>query len=316
MDKNMILVYLEANEGNIVKVSLEALHAAEKLAAKTGNKVAAVAMNGSVSAEAAAGYGADLLIDVAAGEYQPEAYASALAELFTASEAAALFFGSTQDGKDIAARTAVKAHTSYLCDVVDYTEAGWIKGVYGGALFETLVPNGNPVFSVRSGSFGKPEAVSGKNIAAEAFTPAAAELKLKIKEAVREIGESVNLEEAEVIVAGGRGMGAPENFALLEELAGLLGGVVGASRPPIEDGWISKDRQVGQSGKIVAPKLYIACGISGSIQHTTGMTGSGFIIAINKDEEAPIFDIADVGIVGNVLEVLPLMIEEVKKSKA
>ena len=316
MDKNMIFVVLEASEGKIVKVSLEAMNAAQKLAAKNGNKIAAVAFNGAVSADAAAQYGADLLVDIKAGDYQPEAYASALAELFTANEAAALFLGSTHDGKDLAARTAAKAGASYLCDVVDYTEEGWVKAVYGGALFETLAPNGSPVFSVRSGSFGKPEAVSGKSIAAEEFVPAAAELRLQIKEAVREIGESVNLEEAEVIVAGGRGMGAPENFALLEELASLLGGVVGASRPPIEDGWITKDRQIGQSGKIVAPKLYIACGISGSVQHTTGMTGSGFIIAINKDEDAPIFDVADVGIVGNVLDVLPIMIEEIKASKA
>jgi len=315
MEKNMILVYLEASEGKIAKVSLEALNAAEKYAAKEGNKIAAVVMNGGCKAEDAALYGADLLVDVAAGEYQPEVYASALAELFTANDAAALFAGSTQDGRDIAARAAAKCGASYLNDMLELNEDGWVKAIYGGALFETLVPGGKPVFSIRSGSFGKPAEVA-KAIESESFVPSAVELKIKIKEAVREIGESVNLEEAEVIVSGGRGMGSKENFALLEELAELLGGVVGASRPPIEDGWVTKDRQVGQSGKIVAPKLYIACGISGSIQHTAGMSGSGFIVAINKDEDAPIFDVADIGIVGNVLDVLPLIIEEVKASKA
>ncbi|NRT28818.1 electron transfer flavoprotein alpha subunit [Clostridium beijerinckii] len=124
------------------------------------------------------------------------------------------------------------------------------------------------------------------------------------------------MEEAEVIVSGGRGMGSAENFKLVEELARVLGGVVGATRPAIEDGWISRAHQVGQSGKIVAPKLYIACGISGATQHTSGMTGSNYIVAINKDEEAPIFEVANVAIVGNVNEILPIMIEEMKKAKA
>ena len=111
-------------------------------------------------------------------------------------------------------------------------------------------------------------------------------------------------------------MGRAENFKLVHELAELLGGVVGASRPAIEDGWIPRNHQVGQSGKIVAPKLYIACGISGAMQHVSGMTGSGYIVAINKDEDAPIFDVADVGIVGNVNDILPLMIDEIKARKA
>ena len=141
-------------------------------------------------------------------------------------------------------------------------------------------------------------------------------VKAKIIDTVKEISESVNLEEAEVIVSGGRGMGNAENFKLVEELARVLGGVVGATRPAIENGWISRAHQVGQSGKIVAPKLYIACGISGATQHTSGMSGSNYIVAINKDEDAPIFEIANIGIVGNVTEILPVMIEEMKKVKA
>ena len=141
-------------------------------------------------------------------------------------------------------------------------------------------------------------------------------IKTKVVEAVKEISESVNLEEAKVIVTGGRGMGSQENFALVEELAQLLGGVVGATRPAIEEGWVSRAHQVGQSGKIVSPALYIACGVSGATQHVSGMTGSGYVVAINKDEDAPIFDVADVGIVGDVMKVLPAMIEEIRKRKA
>ncbi|MGL6293303.1 electron transfer flavoprotein subunit alpha/FixB family protein, partial [Eubacterium aggregans] len=137
-----------------------------------------------------------------------------------------------------------------------------------------------------------------------------------IAESVKEIAEAVNLEEAEVIVAGGRGMGSAENFQMVKDLAELLGGVVGATRPAIEDGWIPRNHQVGQSGKIVAPKLYIACGISGATQHLSGITGSDYIVAINKDEDAPIFEVANVGIVGNVLKVLPAFIEEAKKIQA
>ena len=159
--------------------------------------------------------------------------------------------------------------------------------------------------------------IGGKveDIAKKAITVADDQIKLQIKETVKEIAESVNLEEAEVIVSGGRGMGSKENFALVDDLAKLLGGVVGATRPAIEDGWVSKIHQVGQSGKIVAPKLYIACGISGATQHVSGIMNSGYIVAINKDEDAPIFDVANVGIVGDVMKVLPVMIEEIKKIK-
>ena len=168
--------------------------------------------------------------------------------------------------------------------------------------------------TVRSGSFAKPEAAEGS--VEEKDAPVAADaLKAKVIDAAKEIAEAVDLEGAEVIVTGGRGMGNAENFKLVEELASLLGGVVGASRPAIEEGWASRAHQVGQSGKIVAPKLYIACGVSGAMQHVSGIMGSKYIVAINKDEAASIFDIADVGIVGDVKEILPLLIEEIKARK-
>ncbi len=138
----------------------------------------------------------------------------------------------------------------------------------------------------------------------------------RIVDVVKEMAETVNLEEAEVIVSGGRGMGSRENFKLVEELALACHGVVGATRPAIEAEWVPRSHQVGQSGKIVAPKLYIACGISGATQHVSGMIGSGYIVAVNKDEDAPIFDIADVGIVGDAAKVIPILIEEIKKIRS
>ena len=133
---------------------------------------------------------------------------------------------------------------------------------------------------------------------------------------LKKISETVNLEEADIIVAGGRGVGSAENFAILKDLADALGGVIGATRAPIEAGWISRAYQIGQSGKSVAPKLYFACGISGATQHVAGITGADFIVAINKDEDAAIFDIANIGIVGNLLDIVPVITEEVKKFKA
>lgn len=138
---------------------------------------------------------------------------------------------------------------------------------------------------------------------------------LHIKDIVEELSEEVDLNEADVIVAGGRGMGSQENFRMIHELAELLNGAVGASRPAVEEGWISHRNQVGQSGKIVSPKLYIACGISGATQHISGIMDSDFIVAINKDANAPIFNVADIGIVGDVGDVLPVMIAELRARK-
>lgn len=319
MDKQaMILVYLETADGQIVKVSLEALNAARKLAEQTGKAVAAVLIGDASAAAAAGTYGADEVLTVAAeGGYQAEGYAAILAGLYQRYEASCLVLGSTRDGKELAARVSAKAGVGCVTDAMDLREGGgWVRSIYGGSLQETVAVDGRGVVTVRSGTFGKPEETPGRTAPVTAVEPESAQLRAVVKETVKELAESVNLEDAEIIVAGGRGMGSAENFKLVHELADLLGGVVGASRPAIEDGWVPRNHQVGQSGKIVAPKLYIACGISGAMQHVSGMTGSGYIVAINKDEDAPIFDVADVGIVGNVNDVLPLMIEEIKSRKS
>ena len=317
MEKQAILVYLESVDGQPIKVSLEALNAAAQLSAQTGKKVAAVLIGDASAAAVAATYGADEIITVAADAYQADAYTAILTALCERYEASALLVGSTRDGKELAARVAARLGAGCITDAMSLTaEGNWVRSVYGGSLMETVAAQGTAVVSVRSGTFGKPDQDAARTAPVTEETVEAVELRAVIKEAVKELSESVNLEDAEVIVAGGRGMGSAENFQMVHELAQLLGGVVGASRPAIEDGWVPRNHQVGQSGKIVAPKLYIACGISGATQHVSGMSGSGYIVAINKDEDAPIFEIADVGIVGSVTDILPLMIEEIKARKA
>ncbi len=316
MQNHGIVVYLECAGGQPVKAGLEALNAAKRLAAQQGGKPVAVVLLDSADAAAEAGaYGADEILSVQVGGYQPESCAAALAELCRRYEADCLLLGSTRDGKELAARVAARLGAGCVTDATGLSEQGWVRSVYGGSLLETVAVEAPAVVTIRSGSFGKPEREEGRTAPVSQETVTLPEIRTVIRDTVKELAEAVNLEDAEVVVAGGRGMGSAENFALVQELADLLGGVVGASRPAIEEGWVPRNHQVGQSGKIVAPKLYIACGISGAMQHVSGMSGSGYIVAINKDEDAPIFDVADVGIVGNVAEILPLMIEEVKARK-
>lgn len=320
-----ILVVLELDEGKPVNVSLENIAAANAVA--NGGKVIAVALGCGCAAQTAIEYGADSVIVVEGeqfGAYNGDAVSAAIAEIAAEVKPAAIFTGATATGKDLVPRIAAKLGAGAVTDAVGLKldDAGNIvfttTAYAGNALTDIVIDTVRPqVASIRGGSVPKAEPQAGKagDVVTKAITVADDAIKAKIKETVKEITEAVNLEEAEVIVAGGRGMGSAENFAALKELADLLGGVIGCTRPAMESGWISRAHQVGQSGKIVAPKVYFAFGISGAAQHVSGMIGSGYIVAINKDEEAPIFDVADVGIVGNAMDVLPLMIEEIKKIK-
>ena len=319
-----VLVVLELDEGKPVNVSLENIAAAKSVA--NGGKVIAVTVCEN-AAKAAIEYGADSVIVIEGAQfeaYNADAVADAVAQIAAEVKPAAIFTGATGKGKDLVPRIAAKLATGSVCDAtgVKLDEAGNIVftvPAYGGTILtDVVIDSVRPqVASIRGGSVQKLEPEAGKagDIAKKAITVADDQIKLQIKEAVKEIAESVNLEEAEVIVAGGRGMGSKENFDKLQELADILGGVVGCTRPAMESGWISRAHQVGQSGKIVAPKVYFAFGISGATQHVSGMIGSGYIVAVNKDEDAPIFDVADVGIVGGAMEVLDIMIEEFKKNK-
>lgn len=307
------LLFMETDGEKVLGGSLELISAAKALDAEG----TALIVGSKTSADTAAALGIPVIFIDAAADC--DTLTEILSEMVKEQNPDIVLLSNTAMAKDVAPRIAGRMGLGCVSDVIginkDNGKVIYTRPAYGGTVLEHMEVDGTAVVTVRSGSFSKPEEASKAVITEKKIEISAGAIKAKIIDKVKEISEAVNLEEAEVIVSGGRGMGNVENFKLVEELANVLGGVVGATRPPIEDGWISRAHQVGQSGKIVAPKLYIACGISGATQHTSGMSGSNYIVAINKDEEAPIFEIADVSIVGNVNEILPVMIEEMKKVK-
>lgn len=321
-----ILVYVEAAEGKAKNVGLEILTPAK--VAADGGEVIAVVIGKDVegAAKQAIAFGADKAVVVAGDDYEvynTDVYTNALVEVVKKYAPKAVFVGATPDGKDLAAKAAAKVGSGCVTNVtgvaLDGDKIVYTSPVYAGAVLNDDVCESEIEFALlRSGAFKKaePDEAKAGEIVNEAIVCPADAIKTKVVDIVKEISETVNLEEAEVIVAGGRGVGSAENFAILKELADALGGVIGATRAPIEAGWISRAYQIGQSGKSVAPKLYFACGISGATQHVAGITGADYIVAINKDEDAAIFDIANVGIVGNLLDIVPIITEEVKKFKA
>lgn len=320
-DTKNIMVYVEIVNGVPVNNSLEALAEAKNIAEIKKEEVIAVLIGKNLenAAKISIEAGADKAIIVENDSKQMEIYAKILAKVVEKYKPEIVIAGATQQGKDITPIVAKKFETISMVDVINIklenNKFVVTCPVYGGTILNDIVVKTKPVvMTVRSGSFGK-NIINGKKgeIIKEEIDVSTESVLTKIVDVIKEITETINLEEAEVIVSGGRGMGSKENFELVKELAKVCGGVVGATRPAVEDEWIPRSHQIGQSGKIVSPKLYIACGISGATQHVSGMIGSGYIVAINKDEDAPIFDIADVGIVGDVLKVIPLLIEEIKK---
>lgn len=309
-----VLVYMEEKEGVAVPASLEALGAAQTL-----GTVKAAAIGSAKAAQAAADYGIPAIL-AKTGDASADAQVAALEAIVKEEKPDVVLFAATQLGKDLAPRLAQRFEAGCVTDAtwVENSEQGLVftRPAYGGTVLERLkVESALAVATVRGGSYSKPQPAQTALITEKEIVPAPETLRAQVKEVVHEITEAVDLEGADVIVAGGRGMGDAEHFKLVEELAALLGGVVGASRPAIEEGWISRTHQIGQSGKIVAPKLYIACGISGAMQHISGAMGAKYIVAINKDEAASIFNVADVGIVGDVREILPMLIEAIREQK-
>ena len=237
-----------------------------------------------------------------------------------------MLIGATNNGRDLGPRVSCRLHTGLTADCtgLDIDEesgnVAWTRPAFGGNLMATILcPDHRPqIGTVRPGVFKKSDAVAAAaEIIKEDIHVDAKDIRTQVLELIKEAdGENVDLEGAEIIVSGGRGVGGPEGFEPVKALADVLGGVVGASRAAVDAGWIAHAHQVGQTGKTVGPKLYIACGISGAIQHLAGMSGSDCIVAINKDPEAPIFDVADYGVVGNLFEVLPVLTEEIKKARA
>ena len=324
-------VFVETEENEVKPVGYELLNPGRELADKMGAKLVAVVIGGKVEdiAKKAIEYGADEAILVEGDEYfnyTTDAYSIAMKTLVDKHKPSAILIGATNNGRDFAPRLSCRLRTGLTadCTSLDYdAESGnvaWTRPAFGGNLMAVIMcPNTRPqIGTVRPGAFKKTP-VEGKEVEVitEEVTVPAEKIRTKLLESIREAAAGVvNLEDAEVIVAGGRGMGGPENFKLCEELAEVLGGAVGASRAAVDAGWIGHAHQVGQTGKTVGPKLYIACGISGAIQHLAGMSGSDCIVAINKDPEAPIFKAADYGIVGNLFDVLPTLTAEIRKLKA
>jgi len=323
---NGILVFIEHKAGALNKTSLEAIAAAQKLGADVGQSVSAVLLGSGVPALAQEMAAYDLSRVVYAdhaqlAEYTPDAYAAAMEQIVRASDPHYVILSHTYLVRDFAPKLAARFRKGLISDCIRMTTGGnkvtFTRRIFLGKLDADVVSDGEPPIFVtfQSGAFRPEQAVKGSGALVEATAVDASEIRMKPEAPFQEVKAAVDLGKAEVIVAVGRGIKSKENIALAERLAEVLGGDLAASRPICDAEWLPIDRQIGSSGQTVAPKLYIAIGISGAIQHLVGMKNSQTIVAINKDPEAPIFDIADYGIVGDLFEVLPVLTEEIKKLK-
>ncbi len=326
---NKIFVYVETKGHGLKNVGLELLRPGRLLADASGSELTGILIGDGISdlAQTVIGYGADSVILVDAPEYawkDSEQYANALTELVERHRPDALLIGATPHGRDVGPRVSCGLRTGLTADCtgIDWDpETGnvsWTRPAFGGNLMATIqCPEARPqIGTVRPGVFKKPEADPSRTGRILTETVGRAVSRTRLMETIQvDAGDKVDLENAEIIVSGGFGLKAPENFSYIRDLAAELGGQVGSSRAAVDAGWISHVRQVGQTGKTVAPKIYIACGISGAIQHLAGMSGSDTIIAINKDPDAPIFSVADYGIVGDLFEVIPALIQEIRAWK-
>lgn len=325
-----ILVFAEQRDGKVKRVGLEALGAAKRLIQKVGGEVAAVLIGDQVASEAkglAAG-GADKVYLAEAPDlrlYASEGYASVVADAANRTQASLILMGATAMGKDLGPKLAAKLKGPLMGDCIALEigpegKAVATRPIYGGKLLSRVASRQGAfqVATLRPNVFPPAPPEPAREPAIERIGPPAnlAALPAKVKEILASAGSKIELTEAQIIVSGGRGLQAPENFKLVEALAEALGAAVGASRAAVDAGWKPHAYQVGLTGKTVSPLLYIACGISGAIQHQAGMSSSKYIIAINKDPNAPIFKLANYGIVGDVFQILPLLTEAVKKAKA
>ena len=326
-DHKNIWVFIETECGKAKNVGYELLHAAKPLAEKKGCPLVAVVIGKDVegAAKDAICYGADSAILVDGPEYEyynTHAIAKAIIALVQKYKPEALMIGATTNGRDMGPRVSCHLKTGLTadCTAIDIDEetgnVAWTRPTFGGNLMATIMcPDSRPQMgTVRPGVFKKGACDKNRTgeIIREEIHVAPEEIRTTLVERVNEIVEAVNLSEAEIIVSGGRGVGSAENFKLIEGLAEVLGGTVGCSRAVVDAGWLPYAHQVGQSGKTVAPKLYFAVGISGAIQHLAGISGADTVIAVNKDADAPIFGVADYGIVGDLNEVVPALTEALK----
>ena len=325
-----VLVVIEQRENVIQTVSLELLGKATEIAKDYDTKVSALLLGSKVEGliDTLAHYGADEVIvvdDEALAVYTTEPYTKAAYEAIKAADPIVVLFGATSIGRDLAPRVSARIHTGLTADCTGLAVAEDTKlllmtrPAFGGNIMATIVcKDFRPEMStVRPGVMKKNEPDETKEAVINRFKVEFndADKLVQVVQVIKEAKKQVKIEDAKILVSAGRGMGGKENLDILYELAEIIGGEVSGSRATIDAGWLDKARQVGQTGKTVRPDLYIACGISGAIQHIAGMEDAEFIVAINKNPEAPIFKYADVGIVGDVHKVLPELISQLSVAK-
>ncbi|WP_342558797.1 electron transfer flavoprotein subunit alpha/FixB family protein [Metasolibacillus sp. FSL K6-0083] len=319
-----VLVLGEVREGSLRNVSFEAIAAAKQIA--DGGEIVGVLIGDAVAdvANELVAYGADRVVTVEhphLKSYTSDGYSQAFMAVVGEESPEAIVFGHTALGKDLSPKIASKLQSGLVSDVTEIEGAGdsalFIRPIYSGKAFEKVkVKEGIVFVTIRPNNIAPLAKDAGRSGNVSSLAVEITNLRTIIKEVVRKSAEGVDLSEAKVVVAGGRGVKSEEGFEPLRELANLLGGAVGASRGACDAEYCDYSLQIGQTGKVVTPDLYIAAGISGAIQHLAGMSNSKVIVAINKDPEANIFKVADYGIVGDLFEVVPMLIEEFKALKA
>lgn len=320
-----IAVFIEQRDGALKKVAWQMISEARRLTDVSGGEVWGVLIGGDAAATGAeAGkYGADKLFAASGDElkvYNSELYGAALTAFCQANSPDVLLIGATAMGKDLAPKVAAKLSCACISDAIGLKyDDGWEvrRPIFAGKCFADVTPRTSmAVVGIRPNAFVMSE--KGGSAAVESFDAGTAGLtpKAVVKSIKASAGGKVELTEAEIVVSGGRGIKGAENYPLIEKLAAAFGAAAGASRAIVDAGWVDYSHQVGQTGKTVGPNLYVACGISGAIQHLAGMSSSKCIVAINKDAAAPIFKVADYGIVADLFDVVPVLTEEVSKIRS
>ncbi|QQZ10663.1 electron transfer flavoprotein subunit alpha/FixB family protein [Heyndrickxia vini] len=318
-----VLVLGEVRDGSLRNVSFEAIAAGKTVA--EGGEVVAVLLGDNVNAlgQELIQYGADRVVvveDEKLGQYSSDGFSQAFMAVVDSENPEGIVFGHTALGKDLSPKIASKLETGLISDATDVEVAGgnlvFTRPIYSGKAFEKKIVTDGVIFAtVRPNNIASLEKDESRTGDVSTVTAEIKDLRTIIKEVVRKASEGVDLSEAKVVIAGGRGVKSADGFEPLKELANVLGGAIGASRGACDADYCDYSLQIGQTGKVVTPDLYIACGISGAIQHLAGMSNSKVIVAINKDPEANIFKVADYGIVGDLFEVVPMLTEEFKKLK-
>jgi electron transfer flavoprotein alpha subunit len=324
-----VWAFAEQRHGSLKSVAYELVSEGRKLADKLGTELAAVCIGHNVrDIEQLIACGADkvyLADDPALADHQEDYYTALLVDLINRYKPEILLAGATAMGRSFIPRVASILYTGLTADCTGLDIDPGTKlllqtrPTFGGNVMATIMCQARrpQMATVRPHVFkrAKPDSARKGQIIKVDFKKESVTARTRLVKFIEDLSEKVKLDEAEIIVSGGRGLGKPENFKLIKELADVLGAAVGSSRPPVDEGWISYSHQVGQTGKTVCPKLYIACGISGSVQHLAGMGTSECIIAINEDPNAPIFQVATYGIVGDLFKVVPMLTEKLKRSR-